>query len=223
MIKTQNTNFSSYAPQIQGPSTVSSFAGGNRSSNEGGRLVIGVGDRATFSPEARGSDSSEGVSTLLGGLNAWGSESNSGGAGTSGTQAGEAAQAQGSGTGWDAVMESGQMPISIIEQIAGSLNAGGMATAGALHTLLSWGVAEKEKTGEIREEFQDILHKAIDFGKKNKVMSAEDLAKYEQRLFTEGNSKGGGSNIAKGKDKGKVAEIGSKVRAAVGAGLGVEA
>jgi hypothetical protein len=77
---------------------------------------------------------------------------------------------------------------------------------GALQSLLSWGSSELENSGKIRPEFQDILREAIDFAKENRIMSPEDLAKYESELFAKDKGKGsdgekGGCPGCKGKGK----------------------
>lgn len=157
--------------------------------------------------EQPGSDNR--LNSLVQGLNSWGDTGNgnssaaSPAAGTNGTNGSNGT----SGGGWDDVMKSGQMPMGIINQVFSTFkNAGGMATAGALHSLLSWGVAERKKTGKIRPEFQEILREAIDIAKKNRNMSEADLAKYESALF------GGGSGEGADKGKGKGKGIGTKVK-----------
>ena len=160
---------------------------------------VGAGERpfndntasgVTLSREATGGEeSSSRVGDLLGGLESWGAPDSE-----TSERAGQAGQAAG---GWNDVLKLGQMPMSVIRQVFSTMNnAGGMATAGALHSLLSWGVAERKKTGQIREEFQSILREAIDFAKKNKNMSEEDLAKYESKLFGGGQEGGAGKRGA---------------------------
>lgn len=134
-----------------------------------------------ISPEAgQAADDGRRIGSLLGGLNSWG--------GPEQTQSSQAPAPQSARGGWEQVLKSGQMPMAIINQVFNTMkSAGGMATAGALHSLLSWGSTEKQKTGQIRPEFQEILHEAIEIAKKNRNMSEEDLKKYEDRLF--GNDK----------------------------------
>ena len=150
----------------------------------------------TLSGEARQAENtSGGFGNLLNGLQSWGQ-----------ADAGSQTPQTGGAAAWADVMKSGQMPMGIIEQVFNTMkNAGGMATAGALHSLLSWGAAEKRKTGQIRPEFQEILREAIEIAKKNKNMSEEDLKKYEDRLFgdAEGGKKAENPKSGKGQGPGK--------------------
>lgn len=148
-----------------------------------------------FSPEAgQAADDGGRIGSLLGGLNSWG--------GPEQTRSNQSAAPQSAAGGWEQVLKSGQMPMGIINQVFNTMKtAGGMATAGALHSLLSWGSTEKQKTGQIRPEFQEILHQAIEIAKKNKNMSEEDLKKYEDRLF--GDDKAKTNSGKSGKQAGK--------------------
>lgn len=154
----------------------------------------GLGDRTHLSSEAQAPSTSERLGSLLAGLQAWGTEE-------SPANSNPAAGAQETGTG----RPPSTVPVAILNQVLSTLkNAGGMASAGALQSLLSWGSSELESQGKLRPEFQNILREAIAFAKEQGIMSAEDLAKYEARLLSpspEGGSSrpsGGCSNCSKG-------------------------
>lgn len=148
--------------------------------------------------EQSGSDNR--LNSLVQGLNSWGGTGNGNANGAS-QASGASGANQTSRGGWDDVVGTGQMPMGVIKQVFSTLkNAGGMATAGALFSLLSWGVAERKKTGKIRPEFQEILRETIEFAKKTGSMSEGDIAKFESELF--GGGAGGGADKGKGKGGG---------------------
>ena len=168
------------------------------SAQQASKAEANTNGSVTISPEARrSSQPSNRLEGLLDGLESWGSHENRPQNASSASEAGQSNVGN-----WSEVLKSGQMPMGIIQQVFSTMkNAGGMATAGALHSLLSWGVAEKQKTGKIRPEFQNILHQAIELAKQNKNMSEEDLAKYEDRLFggdDNAKPKGGAAKGGKG-------------------------
>lgn len=163
--------------------------------------AYGPTDSSAVSSEASEPDGGGAIGPLLQGLQSWG------GPEAGGAPAGQVGQtAQGQGVAGQGQPPS-QVPLNILHQVLNTLKtAGGMATAGALHSLLSWGSSELENSGKIRPEFQEILREAISFAKENQIMSPEDLAKYEARLFAGGegggSQEGGGAGCSCGK-KGK--------------------
>jgi hypothetical protein len=195
MIKDRPLSFTStFQPSFKGvdsgPSLVSAPTSGNLPSK-------GAGDVSSFSREASESGGNEGISSLLEGLRGWGAPE---GGDSRPAAVGETRQPSPTGNLPDIPP---QVPMAIVNQVFGSLKAGGMATAGALHSLLSWGASELEKDGKIRPEFQEVLRETLAFAKENNLMSAEELAKWEARLFsggTGGSEKGGAAK--KGGDDG---------------------
>ena len=153
----------------------------------------GPQDASNISGEASETGHSSPLNPLLQGLQSWAGAPESGA-----SPVGQGQDVKGQG------QAPSQVPIGIINQVFNTMKtAGGMATVGALQSLLSWGASEKEKSGKIRPEFQEILREAISFAKENRIMSPEDLAKFEARLFGgKGGEQGGageGGKSAKGK------------------------
>lgn len=163
---------------------------------ESGKLATPSNGNFTFAPvelssEARQKEKSRaGFDSLLDGLAGWASPSGRSSESSNSTE--RPAQLPPNLGGWQDAMESGQMPMAILQQIFSTLkNAGGMATAGALHSLLSYGKSELERSGKIRPEFETMLRDAIAFGKENRLMDPASLQKWEALLF------GGGGGKAK--------------------------
>jgi hypothetical protein len=157
--------------------------------------ALAPGDSAQLSAEAGEPEwGGGGINSLLQGLQGWGAPQDAGSPGQVGpAQAGGGAAPAGQGR------PPAQVPLGILNQVLSTLkSAGGMATAGALQSLLSWGTSELENSGKLRPEFREILREAIDFAKENRIMSPEALAQYESRFFSEGQEQGAGE----GKDGG---------------------
>lgn len=189
MIKDRLLNLSpSYSfPQINGaaPSAASAAPSG------GSAPVAGAPDSSAISREASEPDGSAGISPLLQGLQGWGAPEPGQGDQSATGAVGQTQAANASAPAGQQRPPS-QVPLSILQQVLNTeKTAGGMASAGALVSLLSWGISEKESSGQIRPEFQEILHEAISFGKEKKLMPEAQLADYESRLFAEGDKAGG--------------------------------
>lgn len=64
-----------------------------------------------------------------------------------------------------------------------SLGAGGMASVGAVNTILSWASSELERTGELHPEtaaiVRETLERALDWG----LLDEETVAKFRERFF----------------------------------------
>lgn len=205
MIKDRAIQFSpSFLPQANGVSPAPSFtvSGAAPQAQGSGNSVYGPTDKASLSEEAGQPEADGALSPLLQGLQSWGSP---GGQeqGASQEKVGQQTQGVAQPTQGAAATGQGQIPsqvpVAILNQVLNTLKtAGGMATVGALQSLLQWGSSELEKDGKLRPEFKEILREAIDFAKEKRIMSPEDLAQYESRLLSEGQGQGGGAGKSEG-------------------------
>jgi hypothetical protein len=208
---------SSWSPQVQGstPKSVNGGAGDSQAQQSSWLPV----DRSSLSPEASEPDGADGaLSPLLRGLQSWGTDPNFGSAEDSGPGVEQSQAASGSASAAQGGQPPSQVPEAILRQVLNVLKtAGGMASAGALQSLLSWGSSELENSGKIRPEFKEILREAIDFGKENRIMEADVLAQYESRLLTEGEGgqgQPGGCSCSKKKGGKSVKDLLQAARAA---------
>lgn len=200
MIKDRPLNlFPSYqSPALNGVAPGASLSG-NAAPPSNGNGSYGPTDASAISHEASEPDGAEsGINPLLQGLRSWGApgpnEEGSANVGQAQNVAGSAPTGQ--------QQPPAQVPVSILRQVLNTeKTAGGMASAGALVSLLSWGLSERQNSGKIRPEFQEILHEAIAFGKEKKLMPEEQLADYESRLFAQDGQGGeGGKGAGKGEN-----------------------